>query len=84
MQLLPPAEISLSVGGISESNNARFGGHQRTFWLSHGMSTLPPKADMCGALGDVRLVPIADIVSSIRLNKKPPNPAMPEGFPATN
>ena len=25
------------------------------------MSALPPKADMCGALGDVRLVPIADI-----------------------
>ena len=25
------------------------------------MSALPPKADMCGALGDVRFVPIADI-----------------------
>ena len=27
-----------------------------------GMSALPPKADMCSALGDVRFVPIADIV----------------------
>ena len=26
------------------------------------MSALPPKADMCSALGDVRFVPIADIV----------------------
>ena len=25
------------------------------------MSALPPKADMCGALADVRFVPIADI-----------------------
>ena len=25
------------------------------------MSALPPKADMCGALGDVRFVPIADM-----------------------
>ena len=25
------------------------------------MSALPPKADMCSALGDVRFVPIADI-----------------------
>ena len=28
------------------------------------MSALPPKADMCSALGDVRLVPIADIAPS--------------------
>ena len=25
------------------------------------MSALPPKADMCSAVGDVRFVPIADI-----------------------
>ena len=28
---------------------------------SHAMSALPPKADMCSALGDVRYVPIADM-----------------------
>ena len=28
---------------------------------SPAMSALPPKADMCSALGDVRFVPIADI-----------------------
>ena len=32
-----------------------------------GMSALPPKADMCGALGDVRYVPIADIDRRVRL-----------------
>jgi hypothetical protein len=29
------------------------------------MSALPPKADMCGATRDVRLVPIADIPHSL-------------------
>ena len=29
--------------------------------MQNGMSALPPKADMCGALADVRFVPIADI-----------------------
>ena len=31
------------------------------------MSALPPKADMCSALGDVRFVPIADIATSHHL-----------------
>ena len=31
------------------------------------MSAIPPKADMCSALGDVRFVPIADIRTSSRL-----------------
>ena len=26
-------------------------GHKRTFAVQNGMSALPPKADMCGALG---------------------------------
>ncbi len=30
------------------------------------------------------LVPIADIVCGISVNKKPPGLATPEGFPATN
>ena len=29
------------------------------------MSALPPKADMCSALGDVRFVPIADIARKL-------------------
>ena len=57
-------------------------GQKRTFAVHHLMSALPPIADMCGAKSDVRLVPIADIVSGIRVNKKPPE-LSPEGFPAT-
>ena len=30
------------------------------------MSALPPKADMCGALADVRFVPIGDVVHRVR------------------
>jgi len=33
------------------------------------MSALPPKADMCGALGHVRFGPIADIASPLRLEE---------------
>ena len=36
-------------------------GHKQTFAVQNGMSALPPRADMCGALADVREVPIADI-----------------------
>jgi hypothetical protein len=36
-------------------------GHKRTFAVQNGMSALPPKADMCGALAHVCFVPIADI-----------------------
>ena len=32
------------------------------------MSALPPKADMCGAIADVRYGPIADIAPLIRLS----------------
>ena len=35
-------------------------GHKRTCALQQAMSALPPKADMCSALGDVRFVPKAD------------------------
>ena len=35
-------------------------GHKRTFALQKVMSALPPKADMCSALGHVCFVPIAD------------------------
>ena len=40
-------------------------GHKQTCAVQKGMSALPPKADMCGALGNVRFVPIADIRSQI-------------------
>jgi hypothetical protein len=36
-------------------------GHKRTFAPQNVMSALPPKADMCGATGDVRFGPKADI-----------------------
>ena len=36
-------------------------GHKRTFAVQKGTSALPPKADMCGATGDVRFGPKADI-----------------------
>ena len=36
-------------------------GQKQTFAVQEGMSALPPKADMCSATRDVRLVPIADI-----------------------
>ena len=36
-------------------------GHKQTFAVQNVMSALPPIADMCGALADVRYVPIADI-----------------------
>ena len=36
-------------------------GQKRTFALQYVMSALPPKADMCSAIRDVRFVPIADI-----------------------
>ena len=36
-------------------------GQKQTFAAQKVMSALPPKADMCGATGDVRFVPEADI-----------------------
>ena len=36
-------------------------GQKQTCAAQNGMSALPPKADMCSALADVRFVPIADI-----------------------
>jgi hypothetical protein len=36
-------------------------GQKQTYATHNGMSALPPKADMCGALDDVRFVPEGDI-----------------------
>src|SRR5262245_29528687 len=36
-------------------------GQKQTYAVQRGMSTLPPKPDMCGALADVRYGPEADI-----------------------
>jgi hypothetical protein len=52
--------------------SVRFG---RTCALQNGMSALPPKADICSALWQVRLVPIADIWShSITSSVRAANP----------
>jgi hypothetical protein len=45
-------------------------GQKQTFAPQKAMSALPPKADTCGATGDVRFVPIADIALQ---NKKAAN-----------
>ena len=45
-------------------------GHKETFCDATAMSALPPKADMCGALGDVCFVPIADISHGLQTPKK--------------
>ena len=44
-------------------------GHKRTSAVQEGMSALPPKADMCGATGHVRFVPIAHIQESLSPKK---------------
>ena len=46
-------------------------GHKQTFAMQHGMSALPPKADMCSATSDVRFVPIADTAYSIISSARP-------------
>jgi hypothetical protein len=45
-----------------DSPNVRFGS-KADIAMQNGMSALTPKADMCGAPGHVRFVPIADIRS---------------------
>ena len=42
-------------------------GQKRTCAAQKVMSALPPKADMCSAIRDIRFVPIADIRTSSRL-----------------
>jgi len=51
--------VATSTGGL-EGVHVRFG-QKRTYAVQKGVSALPPKADMCSALGDVRFVPIADM-----------------------
>ena len=36
-------------------------GQKQTCAVQKGMSALPPKADICGAIANVRFVPKADI-----------------------
>ena len=64
-------------------------GHKRTFRAAMAMSALPPKADMCGATRDVRLVPIADILlvqtsvdleSELLHNRRPESNVSGEGL----
>jgi hypothetical protein len=39
-------------------------GQKQTFAPQKAMSALPPKADMCSAIADVRFVPKADMAPS--------------------
>jgi len=41
-------------------------GQKQTYAVQNSMSAIPPKADMCSALGDVCFVPIADKYGSGR------------------
>ena len=41
-------------------------GQKQTCAAQKVMSALPPKADMCGALGHVRFVPIADSCAAVK------------------
>ena len=62
-----PATVMLRCRFTPESGHFidklchRFAPRLRTLAVQKGMSALPPKADMCGALAHVRFVPIADI-----------------------
>ena len=52
----------------SAKGHVRFTPQKRTCAAQKVMSALPPKADMCGALADVRFVPIADISKQLGLS----------------
>ena len=49
-------------------------GHKQTYAAQKVMSALPPIADMCSALGDVRFVPKADIARLFLLLISPNGP----------
>jgi hypothetical protein len=51
-------------------------GQKQTCAVQEGMSALPPKADMCAATSDVRLVPIADIATVVRHNERDRQPCL--------
>jgi len=55
----PPVLAPCCLGELKQQPQAFY---LRTFIF--GMSALPPKADMCGATGDVRYGPKADIATS--------------------
>jgi hypothetical protein len=48
MSVLPPKPTLIGDAGMSAL------GQRQTFAVQKRMSALPPKADMCGALDDVR------------------------------
>ena len=51
---------TLRTGGELQSGPMSALGQKRTCAAQNSMSALPPKADMCGALANVRFGPIAD------------------------
>jgi hypothetical protein len=48
-------------------------GQKRTFAVQNIMSALPPKADICSALGHVRFVPITDMRRFEPQNRRSPS-----------
>jgi hypothetical protein len=46
-------------------------GHKQTYAVQKGMSGLPPKADICGAVADVRFGSIADFLRTSLEEKNP-------------
>src|SRR5262249_45679971 len=53
------AEPQRRLNGLSGERAMSALGQKRTFAAQTGMSGLPPKGDICGAVGDVRFGPIA-------------------------
>ena len=55
-------------------------GHKQASRSAIAMSALPPKADMCSALGDVRFVPIANIshISALMKTERLPRSGLSE------
>src|SRR5262249_4782825 len=69
----PHNELSDSTNeGLSKVTAMSALGQKQTYAAHKIMSALPPKADMCSALGHVRFGPIADIHSSAPTERKTP------------
>jgi hypothetical protein len=65
-------EAALTLAPACEPNGLMLDARTRPLWVKSGtfaaqkaMSALPPKADMCGAISDVRFGPIAGMSSPI-------------------
>ena len=59
-------------------------GQKRTFAVQNAMSALPPKADMCGALANVRLVPEANFTVAVNFGQIPDQIGIEQRMALTN